>query len=254
MTCLFNAYVSWKRAGLATANLCCYCGVEYPLPYAQKTFPTQHTCSGCHLICVRVHPRWFPCSALNSSCGKPLTLLHLVSNSNTFYISIYYVWTLKISTRGRFFPTPPSQPAAQSACRRPRFDINRLLSYQGPWNRRHWRGGRPQTQGLSLLPGKQAPSVMMLRETFIITRLFVKKAILTNVNFSVKVFQLQGWKLPQKNFHSRIFSVLNILKNPFQCFIEPASFFVICIFFYIFHSMLVEVRCNKLPSAWPIMN
>lgn len=73
----------------------------------------------------------FPCSALNSNCGKPLTLLHLVSNLNAFYISIYYVWTLKISTRGGFFPTPSSQPAAQSAYSKPRFDINCLLSCQG---------------------------------------------------------------------------------------------------------------------------
>lgn len=48
----------------------------------------------------------FPCSALNSSCGKPLTMLHLVSNLDVFYISIYYVWMLKIATRSEFVPIP----------------------------------------------------------------------------------------------------------------------------------------------------
>lgn len=64
-----------------------------------------------HLIQIRAAPRRFPRSAPSPGCGEPLTLLHLVSNLNPFHISIYYVWTLRVSTRGGFLTALPSQPA-----------------------------------------------------------------------------------------------------------------------------------------------
>ena len=197
----------------------------------------------------------FPCSALNSSCGKPLTLLHLVSNLNAFYISIYYVWTLKISTRGGFFPTIKSTCSTVNLQKaKIWYKLPPLLPR--PVEAEDTQEGRVAANtGLSLPPWTQAPSGVLLRETFITTRRFVRKAILTSLKFSVKVFQLRGRKLPQRNFHFRCFFQFWTFKDSFSMFYRMCFIFLLfAFFFYIFHSMLVKVICNKLPSVGPIMN
>lgn len=91
--------VSQSRAGL-TAQICAAVLV-LATPCHSHRNPSRlgaHILA-CHLIQIKAGLRWVPSSALNSSCGKPLTLLHLVSNLNAFYFSIYYVSTLKMSTR-----------------------------------------------------------------------------------------------------------------------------------------------------------
>lgn len=95
--------VTWRRAGL-TAQICA-AFVVLATPCHTHRHPSRFSAHvlACHLIQIKAGPQWVPSSALNSSCGKPLTLLHLVSNLNAFYISIYYVWTLKMSTRGGLF-------------------------------------------------------------------------------------------------------------------------------------------------------